>query len=102
MSRRVKSKRLKRMGELLPRFLKKMGLSERLTQQKAVLLWKRAVGTDIKKHTTANKIEQGILFVSVSNPAWMNELVFLKSEIIKKLNEMIGQKAVTDIKFHLK
>jgi len=102
MLRAGKSKRLKRLGEFLPRVFDRIGVSERLAQQKAVFLWKKVVGRDISKQTEPNRIEQGILFVSVSNPVWMNELVFLKSEIIRKLNELIGQKAVKDIKFYLK
>jgi len=102
MLRKGRLRRLKPLGNFLPRVLNKMGLAERLTQQKAVILWSKAVGQDIKKQTIPNRIEQGILYVSVSNPVWVNELVYLKSGIIKKLNDLIGQEAVKDIKFYLK
>jgi predicted nucleic acid-binding Zn ribbon protein len=102
MWRAGKSKRLKQLGNFLPAVLKKMGVSNQVAQQKAVLLWRKAVGQDIGKQTSPNRIENGILFVSVTNPIWMNELVFLKSQIIKKLNELIKQDVVKDIKFYLK
>jgi len=90
------------LGDFLPNTLKRMGIAHQIAQQKAVLIWKKAVGPDIGKQTDANRIEQGVLFVSVKNSAWMNELTFLKTQIIKKLNEAIQQEAVKDIKFYLK
>jgi predicted nucleic acid-binding Zn ribbon protein len=102
MLRKGRLRRLKPLGKLLPGYLDKIGLSERLTQQKAVIFWNKAVGQDIRKQTVANRIENGILYVSVTSPIWMNELVYLKSGIIKKLNELIGREAVKDIKFYLK
>lgn len=102
MLRKAKLKKLKPMGNFLPVVLKKMGISERVVEQKAVIFWSQAVGKDIKKQTVANRIEKGILFVSVSSPIWINELTYLKPRIIKKLNELTGSKVVKDIKFYFK
>lgn len=102
MWKKGKSKRLKPLADFLPNTLKRMGIANQITQQKAVLLWKNIVGKDIAKQTNASHIENNVLFVSVKNSVWMNELTFLKSQIIKKLNESIGQDAVKDIKFFLK
>jgi len=102
MSRRGKLRKLKPLKAFLPGFWDKIGLSDRLNQQKAVLVWNQAVGQDIRKHTSANRIEQNILYVAVSSPIWMNELVYLKTGIIKKLNELVGQEVVKNIKFYLK
>lgn len=97
-----KSKRLKRLGDFLPNTLQRMGIASQIAQHKAVLLWKSAVGKDIAKQTNASHIENGVLFVSVKNSVWMTELTFLKTQIITKLNEIIGQNVVNDIKFFLK
>lgn len=102
MLRTGRLRKLRPLGEFLPRFLNKFGLTEKLTQQKAVILWHKAVGVDIRKQTIANQIKDRVLFVSVANPVWLNELVFLKPKIIKKLNQLIGQEVVKDIKFYLK
>jgi predicted nucleic acid-binding Zn ribbon protein len=102
MLRKGRLQKLKPLGNFLPGVLNKLGLSDRLAQQKAVILWNKAVGPDIRKQTVVNRIQDNVLYVSVSNPVWMNELVYLKSGIIKKLNELIGQEVVKDIKFYLK
>jgi len=102
MSKKGRLRKLKPLSTFLPGFLDKIGLSEKIAQQKAVIIWNKAVGQDIRKQTSANRIEQNILYVAVASPIWMNELVYLKSGIIKKLNELIGQDVVKDIKFYLK
>lgn len=102
MLRKAKLKKLKPLGNYLPNVLDKMGLKNRLIEQRAVLLWHRAVGKEIKKQTVANRIEQGVLYVSASSPIWVNELNYLKAGIIKKLNELAGEKVVKDIKFYFK
>ncbi len=79
----------KLLSDFLPEVLDKLRLTDKLIEQKAFLLWNRVVGKEIKKHTKPYNIENGILVVLVDNSAWMNELTYLKNEIIKKLNEQI-------------
>lgn len=85
-----KSKKPQLLSELLPEVLDELKLSDKIIEQKAILLWRRAVGNEIKKHTKPYSIENGVLVVLVDNSAWMNELTFLKTEILKKLNTYIS------------
>jgi predicted nucleic acid-binding Zn ribbon protein len=85
-----KSKKPQLLSELLPEVLDELKISDKIVEQKAILLWRRAVGNEIKKHTKPYSIENGVLVVLVDNSAWMNELTFLKTEIIKKLNNFIS------------
>lgn len=85
-----KSKKPQLLSELLPEVLDELKISDKIIEQKAILLWRRAVGNEIKKHTKPYSIENGVLVVLVDNSAWMNELTFLKNEILKKLNTYIS------------
>ena len=85
-----KSKKPQLLSELLPEVLDELKISDKIIEQKAILLWRRAVGNEIKKHTKPYSIENGVLVVLVDNSAWMNELTFLKTEIMKKLNTYIS------------
>jgi len=49
--------------------------------------------------TDAESIRDGKLFVRVKNAAWRNELLYLKKEIIDKINGEMKQKIVKDIIF---
>ncbi|KQC07189.1 MAG: hypothetical protein APR54_01105 [Candidatus Cloacimonas sp. SDB] len=45
--------------------------------------WKMLLGELLAERTSLRKLEKNILFVSVKNNIWMQELVLRKSEIIK-------------------
>ncbi|MCX7784839.1 MAG: DUF721 domain-containing protein [candidate division WOR-3 bacterium] len=102
MSKQIKPKKLKPLADLLPRVFDKLGLTPKLVQEQVISLWPKAVGEQIAKNARPIKIKGKTLIVLVSNPIWRNELIFLKSKIINKLNVQIGEKAITDIKFRLK
>ena len=53
------------------------------------------------KHKNYLKIEDvrdGIIFLKTSSPFVKNEISFIKDEIIKKINEKIGESFIKDIK----
>ena len=62
-------------------------------------LWPKVVGEKIANKTKANNINNGTLFVEVSNSTWRQELQFQKKDIIEKLNKEIKEKIVREIKF---
>ncbi len=80
-------------------FLRKSGLEKGVQQERAILLWAEAVGESIADQTEPEKVEHGTLFVKVSNPTWRQELQLQKNEIIEKVNNCIGRKAINNIKF---
>jgi len=80
-------------------FLMKSGLDKGVKQERAVLIWKEAVGDVIAENAEAEKAEHGVLFVRVSTPTWRQELQLKKSEILDQVNKKAGFKAIKDIKF---
>lgn len=73
--------------------------SKRLRGLNAVLLWEAVAEKGLAKHTEALKLQRGILYVLTKSPAWAQELNFLKVDLIAKLNERVGYRAVRDIRF---
>jgi len=80
-------------------FLKSAGLEKGVKQNNAILIWERVVGTTIAEKTNPEKVEDGVLTIKTENASWGQELLFKKSEIIKKLNQELGQKTIREIKF---
>ena len=80
-------------------FLKKAGLEKGVSQNNALLVWKEVVGERVSQNTVPEKVESGTLYIKTSNPTWRQELVFKKSDIIKKLNNKLGKNTIKEIKF---
>jgi predicted nucleic acid-binding Zn ribbon protein len=89
----------KTLGEALDGLVRELGLQGKLREYDAVLRWEEAVGPHIAKVATANKIQHGILTVQVSNSTWRYELTMRKQEMIGKLNALIGEGVVKDVRF---
>lgn len=91
---------VKPIGAAIESVLKQLGIGERLRQYEVLDLWASVVGEQISKATEAESIRDGKLFVRVKHAAWRNELLYLKKEIIDKINGEMKQKIVKDIIFH--
>jgi predicted nucleic acid-binding Zn ribbon protein len=89
----------KRLGSVLPALLEKLGLSGGIRNHQLLDRWGEIVGPKIAEVSTADRLIDGKLWISVSHPAWRNELVFMKQELIDKVNEAFGEDIVKDIIF---
>lgn len=89
----------KRLGDLIPALLEKLGLTKGIADHSVLERWPEIVGPKIAEVATAERIRDGKLWVSVSHPAWRNELVFMKRELIDKINATMGSDVVKDIIF---
>ena len=79
--------------------LRELGLGKKIRQYEVLDLWKEIVGEKIAGVTEAERITRGVLFVRVARPTWRNELVYLKKELIEKINDAFRETIVTDIVF---
>jgi len=87
------------LKQVLNVYLHKAGLAKGVAQNTAIHIWEETVGGKVSENTTPETVEHGVLTVKTSTPAWRQELQFQKEEIIEKLNNNIGKKAIKDIKF---
>ena len=90
---------MEKLNTSIQSFLENYGLKKGVKQNSAILYWEEVVGDKISKNTKPQSVEHGTLTVSVSNPAWRQELVFKKEEIIKQLNKKIGENTIKELRF---
>ena len=79
--------------------VRKAGVEKAIKQESAVFLWERVVGQTISNVTKAEKVDKGVLTVKTQSPTWRQELHMQKKEIIDKINNKIGSKAIKEIRF---
>ncbi len=64
-------------------------------------LWAKVVGDDAAAHSRPVRLtRKGVLTVAVSDGGWSQELSFLQSDILDKLQEL-QEKPVVSLRFHL-
>jgi len=64
-------------------------------------LWPDTVGPLIEKNARPAAIKGKLLLVNVSSAPWIQQLQYLKQELIQKLNQALGRNAVADIRFKI-
>lgn len=67
----------------------------------AVAAWSQAVGKTIAKRTRAVGLFDGTLVVNVEDILWERNLQLLRSQILGKLNEILGTGKVRNLRFAL-
>ena len=90
---------MERIGKILDSLVDTLGLKKKINEEKVMALWEKAVNRRVAEHTRPIKIQGSKLLVEVSGSSWRNELIFLKPELIRKLNSMVGRVVIDDIIF---
>ena len=89
-------------AELLPKVMQKLGLKERMQETEILGAWKTLVGEFIAAHSCPIALREGILYVHVLQPALHYELDRVnKPEILRKLKQRYGSRAIRDLRFRL-
>ena len=79
------SRKIARIGDLLPTVLKQLGLEQRFKEQELLRKWPVVVGDELASRTRATRMDNGVLYVHVDHGAWMQELHFIEKQLIDKL-----------------
>lgn len=86
--------------ELVPALLKKLGVADRLVEERLAGAWRRLVGEFIAQHSRPVKLERRTLIVAVSQPTVMYTLERdLKRQVLAKLKEELGESALRAVRF---
>jgi len=89
----------KRLGDAIQSLLIGLGLQGKLKRYELLDRWPEIVGDQIAQVTKADHLEGDKLFVRVTRSTWRNELLFLKRDLIDKINASMKQEIIKDIIF---
>lgn len=81
------------------RNLREQGLETPLMQKRLMEAWPEVAGPVVARYTLNTYIYNQTLFVRLSNPALRSDLSMMRGELVKKLNDVVGEQVITDIRF---
>ncbi|HMM12077.1 MAG TPA: DUF721 domain-containing protein [Bacteroidales bacterium] len=85
------------LGQVIDEFLRRYNLKDKWDAARVVQSWENIVGSYIASHTTDIHLQKGVLFVYLDSDALRSELMYAKTLLISKLNEVAGYAIVEDI-----
>ena len=99
--RRKKNPYFKPIGDVLADVLKKRQINLPTKDPHLWKAWEASVGPLIAAQTAVDRLKNDVLFVKVSNSVWMQQLQFMKKDILEKFNASFGKGTVQNIFFTL-
>ncbi len=84
---------------ILQSLIADLGIGQKLKKAEALDRWNEVVGEQIGKVTKPLRIEGETLVVHVTSAAWRNELVYLRKELIQRINKAVGHDIIKEIIF---
>lgn len=93
----MKRTKTQTIGEILDDFFKRPYVAAKIAEGRLEEYWSEIVGDYVADHTRDLKLENHILYVSVSSGVIRNELFFRRDELMKLLNDRAGVKLINAI-----
>ena len=85
------------LPDLIAGVIKTHGFQSRIVEFSLQQQWGAIVGPHIAGHTYPESIRHRKLFLLAETSVWLQQLLFLKSEILAKITEVMGEDVLTDI-----
>lgn len=85
------------LGEALQLFLKNSRLNGYIQAIQIEQVWEQIMGKTIAKYTEDIKIHGNKLYITTSVAPLRNELLYQKENIIKQVNEALGEKVIKEV-----
>lgn len=90
---------VQQVKNLILQVLREQGLETPLQQKRLVEAWPEVAGPVIAQYTLNTYIYNQTLYVRLSNPALRADLSLQRSELVKRLNDYVGEQVITDVRF---
>lgn len=94
----MERRKSERIDDILHRFLREEGLETPINQHRLISMWPKVVGEEIGRSTEEIFIKNQTLMVRLSSPILKSELLFSRSSIVSRLNQMVQANVIVDIR----
>ena len=94
-------KKPQRIGSILETTLKGLEVDDQIRAYSLWGAWKEIVGEPIAQQARPQAIRNRILFVDVSHSTWIQQLQFLKTTLLDKINTYLREPLIKDLRFRL-
>ena len=85
------------LPDILARFLKTHGMAIHMLEFKLQQHWPEIVGEHLARHTWPDSVRHRKLYLVAENSVWLQQLLFLKPELLAKINTAADGEALSDI-----
>lgn len=85
----------------LPKLLRASGETEEVAEAAAIIAWRRVAGEALRGRAVPFRLYRKTLIVAVADNTWRKQLEAMSSQLLFRLNSLLGQAVVTYIEFRI-
>jgi predicted nucleic acid-binding Zn ribbon protein len=85
----------------LPKILQAAGDSPEVAEAACIAAWKHAAGDGLRDHAVPLRLSRKTLVIGVADTTWQKQLQFLSSQLLFRLNSILGRPLVTFVDFRV-
>lgn len=85
------------LGDALQKFLQQSKLKGAVQALQIEEIWEQIMGKTVARYTDKIQIHGNTLFVNTTVAALRQELLYQKENIIKRVNEALGEKVIREV-----
>ncbi len=85
------------LADILRERFSQLGWERNIREQEILSRWDEAVGPQIARRTRPVAVRNRRLTVAVDNPAWAQQLSFLKKDLLRRFETLLGAGVIEDI-----
>lgn len=100
--RQYHAKRPRRIADLLNTLMARRGYCELEASGERDEAWKAVLGPPMSAYSRIGVIRRGVVEVSVSHSAALQELTFRKAELIRKISAALPDQKIHDMRFRVR
>ena len=93
----MRKSQIQSISEIISAMMKNNGYEEKLAEVRIIRSWEEVLGKTVSRYTKNLYIKDRTLFVSLSSSIVRNEIMLMRDELIKRLNENAGKKVIDKI-----
>ncbi len=84
------------IGDAIIQYLRENGLEQSVLDVQIEEVWPQVMGDVVNRLTRSVEVRDGVLYVRVNSAALKTQLFENRFELVRKLNEAVGAKAIRD------
>lgn len=89
------------ISSVIKNLSKSLGFEQKMVELSIQKRWNEIMGENIANHTRPGQIRYKKLYIEVDNSVWMHQLLFLKEEVLSRVNRSIGREIIDEVRFKL-
>lgn len=85
------------MKDAMQSYLKALGIDQKMHEASVLAQWGELMGDAVDKRTEKKYIKDRVLYIELNSSVMRDELMYKRTEIIRKVNALSGYDIIDDI-----